>query len=175
MSVADSSQETRSEFFRKRSVKVKRLLEAARFVHGLRTRLRFGDLSRSSLRLLRFSLEGEMAECDWLARSPDPWDETLSSDVREGNASNQALMDAIAIRAMLFSLLPQIRGAELRAFRQAAREPPELIIAGTVHRDQRAPSTVRSLAMRARLFGFRFWLDEGVLENLEPEQYAVNS
>jgi hypothetical protein len=51
----------------------------------------------------------------------------------------------------------------------------ELIIIGTIRRDQHAPGTVRSLAMRAKLFGLRFWLDDGVLEDLQPEEYAVNS
>ena len=38
----------------------------------------------------------------------------------------QALQDAVAIRKMIFGLLPEIRTVELRAFRQSAREPPGL-------------------------------------------------
>jgi hypothetical protein len=63
--------------------------------------------------------------------------------------------------------------AVLRVYRQTTTGDTELIIAGTVSKDQKAPAMVRSLAMRAKLMGLRFWLDEGVLENLQPSEYAM--
>jgi hypothetical protein len=51
---------------------------------------------------------------------------------------------------------------------------PELIIAGKVSRDDEVASSVRSLAMKAKLFGLRFWLNDGVLEALQPEARAAS-
>jgi hypothetical protein len=154
---------------------VKQLFEVANFVRRLRTQMRFGELSRSPLQLLRFALQGDSAECDWLARPADVWDETLPRQVRERNASMQALQDAVAIRAMMFGLLPELKTAELRAFRQSAREPPRLVISGTVIRQEAEVAKVTSPVMRAKLYGFRFWLDDGVLVTLQPEDRAVSN
>jgi len=154
---------------------VKQLFEVANFVRRLRTQMRFGELSRSPLRLLRFTLQGDAAECDWLARPADAWDEVLPRQVGERNASMQALQDAVAIREMIFGLLPGIRTVELRAFRQSAREPPRSVISGTVVRQEAEVAKVTSPVMRAKLYGFRFWLDDGVLVTLQPEERAASN
>jgi hypothetical protein len=137
--------------------------------------MRFGELSRSPLRLLRFTLQGDTVECDWLARAADAWDDTLPTEVRERDASMQAVHDAVAIREMIFGVLPEARTAELRAFRQSAREPPRLVISGTVIRQEAEVAKVTSPVMRAKLYGFRFWLDDGVLVTLQPEDRAVSN
>ena len=66
---------------------MKELQQIADFVRGLRTQMRFGELSRAPLQLLRLQLEGETAEYDWIARPPDPWDAALPSRERDRNAS----------------------------------------------------------------------------------------
>lgn len=43
----------------------------SRFLRGLRVRMRYGELTRAPLRLLRLNLLGEDVKCDWLARAPD--------------------------------------------------------------------------------------------------------
>src|SRR5271165_725123 len=145
------------------------LCDVGDFVRRLRIQARFGELSRASLCLLRVQLCGEYAECDWIARPSDPWDADLPAPVGRRNASTQALHDAIRVRDILFRALPDLQKAELRCYRYAPEDVLELIVAGTVTREVRAPSSVRSLAMRAKLFGFRFWLEEGILENLQQE------
>jgi hypothetical protein len=50
---------------------------------------------------------------------------------------------------------------------------PELIILGTVERDEEIAENIRSLAMRAKLLGFRFWMDNGVLGTLQPSECAL--
>jgi len=154
---------------------MRHLCEIGDFVRRLRVQARFGELSRAPLKLLRVQLCGEVAECDWIARPADQWDADLPTIVGERNVSVQALKDAIAVRGILFRVLPDLYSAALRVYRQSTVGYPDLIITGLVTRDQRAPATVRSVTMRAKLFGFRFWLDEGVLENLQTEEYAVNS
>jgi hypothetical protein len=150
---------------------VKGLLHVADFVRKLRAQMRFGELSRAPLRLLRLQLWPETAECDWMARSCDEWDAALPRRERERRASFQALQDALAIREMLFGVLPGVRSAELKSFRQSdrqsAREPPELVIFGTVTREAVPVEKVASPVMRAKLYGFRFFLDDGVLKRME--------
>jgi hypothetical protein len=145
------------------------------FVRRLRVQARFGELSRAPLRLLRLQVCGDTAECDWMARAADAWDAALPRSVRERNASAQALKDAIAVRDLLFGAMPDLTAAAFRVYRQSAENKVELIITGSVSKQERAPAVVRSLAMRAKLFGLQFWLDEGVLETLLPEELAVNS
>ena len=137
--------------------------------------MQFGDLTRERLSLLRMELNGQRAECECVARLPDPWDADLPGHVGARHASIQALKDAVAIRGMLFRTFPEVCSAEIRFYRRASGQRLELIVAGSVSRDQRAPAAVRSLAMRAKLLGFDFWLHEGVLEKLQPEEATVNS
>ena len=61
------------------------LWEAADFVRRTHRRLRFGELSRAPLRLLRFELRGQEAECEWMARPPDPWDADLPPAIARRN------------------------------------------------------------------------------------------
>ena len=148
--------------------------EVADFVRGLRREMRFGELSRAPLSLLRLELSGESLACDWLARSADIFDESLDSRLRERNASEQALCDAIRVRDLVFETLPQVEGAVLRGFRSfEAREPPELILNGVAARE--APHTFRvsSLVMRAKLCGFQFEIKDGILQALKTKGQAV--
>jgi hypothetical protein len=143
------------------------LRQIADFLRGIRIGRRFGELSRSPLKLLRFQVLGDRAELEWLARPTDVWDAALPRTVREQNFSFQALQDAISLREMLFELLPDIYAAEFRAFRQSAAEAPKLIIFGTASREAPDALRVTSPAMRAKLYGFHFQLNDGVLGPLE--------
>jgi len=154
---------------------MRHLCDIGDLIRRLRIHARFGELSRAPLQLLRLELRGAHAECDWIARPPDAWDAELPSGAGYRNASLQALEDAIAVRSLLFQALPGVHSAAIRVYRLSEGECRDLIITGTVGRDPGLPATVRSPAMRAKLFGFRFDLNEGVLENLHPEECAVNS
>lgn len=132
----------------------------------VKTYLRFGELSRAPLKILRLQLSGTTAECDWMARPPDAWDDQLPAPVRDRHASIQALEDALAIREAMLCLLPQIEVATLRAYRTAAEQSRELIITGKVAREDEVPLRVSSVVMRAKLCGFHFVLDAGVLAGL---------
>jgi hypothetical protein len=129
--------------------------------------MRFGEFSRAPLRLLRLELREDAMECDWMARPPDVWDAGLRRSVRDHNESQQALADAISVRNLLFDALPNIDCAVLRTFRQPAREPPEMIILGTVSRGMPAVHRVSSLVMRAKLYGFCFCFEDGFLRPLQ--------
>jgi hypothetical protein len=150
------------------------LWEAAEFVRALRKQMRFGELSRAPLRMQRFELRGEFAECDWLARPADPWDAVLPRRLGETNASEQALRDAIAVREFLFYALPTAESAMLRAFRESSTGELEMIIAGTVVRGREVYRHMPSLAMRAKLLGFQFWTEDGVLESLRSQECAMS-
>ena len=153
---------------------MRHLCELGDFVRRMRTHTRFGDLSRAHLKLLRFELHGDEAECNFVARRADPWDAGLPAGVAERNVSAQALRDAISIRALLFQMLPDISKAVLRVYRLTG-ESLELVITGVVRREEQAPATVRSLAMRAKLCGLQFWLDDGILESLHPEECLISA
>ena len=153
---------------------MRHLCEIGDFVRRMRVQTSFGDLSRARLKLLRFEVRGDEAECNFLARPADPWDAGLPSLVSERNVSVQALRDAISVRGLLFRILPDLSRAVLRVYRLSG-ESLELIITGVVRREEQAPATVRSLAMRAKLCGLQFWLDDGILESLHPEECLVNA
>jgi hypothetical protein len=153
---------------------VKQLSGIGNFLRALRIQMRFGKLSRAPLRLLRFELRGESAECDWLARSVDEWDADLPRHVGAGNVSEQALRDAIAARELLFHALPGVDTASLRVFRQLAGGAHELIITGTITRGEAVPRYVPSVAMRAKLLGFQFWFEDGILEAMQSEECAMS-
>jgi hypothetical protein len=89
--------------------------------------------------------------------------------VREGAASLQALENAIAMRDLLFYVLSDISTASFRVYREAAEDPPELIIAGTVGRPEPVRWHVNSLTMRAKLCGLQFYLDSGRLMAFQME------
>jgi hypothetical protein len=151
-------------------MKTTTILELGEFIRRLRSRMKYGELSRAPLGLLRIEVRDQHAECDWLARMPDVWDSTLPHNRGAQLRSEQALRDAIGVSDLLFDSLPEVQEAQFRAYRQSAREPPDLIITGKLRRE--APSVVRvpSLAMRAKLHGFHFWLDDGVLVPLEEQE-----
>jgi hypothetical protein len=146
---------------------MRQLWEVADFVRSMRRQMRFGELSRAPLRLLRLELRDDTVECDWIARPADVWDADLRRSVRDRNESIQALADAISIRNLVFDALPNVESAVLRALRQAAREPPEMIILGTVSREMPAVHRVSSLVMRAKLYGFCFCIEDGFLRPLQ--------
>jgi len=57
---------------------MKKLWEDADFVRNVHRRLRFGELSRARLKLLRLELRSDEAGCEWMARPADPWDTHVS-------------------------------------------------------------------------------------------------
>ncbi len=154
---------------------IKQLCDIRNVVTRLRVQLRFGRLSRAPLRLLRLEWRGDHVECDWIARVNDDWDKALPPPLKDGNASIQALEDAIIVRELLFYALHNISSATFRVYRQIADEPPDLIITGTVTRPQPVGWNVRSLVMQAKLCGFQFCLDDGKLGALQSEgRYRVS-
>lgn len=154
---------------------MKPLWEIADFVRGLRREMRFGEISRAPLQLLRLELRDKTLACDWIARPPDIWDADLRPSVRDRNASLQALADAIAVRDLAFNTLRDVHLAVLRAFRpSAAREPPELIIAGSIHRDDPEVHEKASLVMQAKLSGFHFCLEGQRLESIPVQEFEMS-
>lgn len=158
-----------SEEFQREAIRGKHLLhtlaQIGNFVRTFRTKLRFGELSRAPLRLLRFQLQGEMAECDWMARRSDEWDAHLPALKRQITETQQALEDSLAVRTWLFRTLPGIKNATVRVFRETGDAEPELIMVGEVTREE-PEVKVLSVAMRAKLYGFQFWLNNGIMERL---------
>lgn len=146
----------------------------ADFGRAMRRQMRFGELSRAPLRLLRLEWRGDVAECDWLARPADEWDRGLPRQVSDGNAAEQALRDALAMRELLFDELPGVYSATLRAFRQSAGGSRDLIVTGAATRGEEVPRKISSTAMRAKLLGFQFWLEDGMLEALQSEDCAMS-
>ena len=146
----------------------------ADFGRAVQRQMRFGELSRAPLRLLRLEWRADAAECDWMARPADEWDRDLPRQVSDGNVSEQALRDAIAMRELLFDALPGVDTASLRVFRPSAGGTHDLIITGTVTRGEDVPQKVSSTAMRAKLLGFQFWFQDGILEALPSEECAMS-
>jgi hypothetical protein len=141
----------------------KQLCNASLFLRGMRLQLRHGDLTRAPLHLLRFQLQDRVAECDWLARPSDIWDRDLRPEIGQRHASLQALKDAIDIRGLLFTMIPDLETAYLRIYRESTVHGLEMIISGQVQRHVSSFRSVHSIAMRAKLMGFRFALENEIL------------
>ena len=148
------------------------ILGAIGFFQAIRNQMRFGEFSRLPIHLQRFSITADTAECDWFMRPPDPWDVALPARQREANLTQQALLDGIKIRELIFRGFPQVERAELKVFRKCESdvdsEDPlhELVMTGTVLRETEVLPRVASLVTRAKLYGFRFTLDGGALERM---------
>jgi hypothetical protein len=147
-----------------------RVCDAGLFIRTLRVLMRFGDLTRAPLHMLRLQLKGRVAECDWLARPSDPWDADLRPEIGLRHTSIQALRDSVEVRSLLFHMLPDVDAAYLRIYRETATVR-ELIIAGHVQRDASSFRNVHSVAMRAKLLGFHFSLENDILH---PKEEMTN-
>jgi hypothetical protein len=145
---------------------MKQLWEFGHAIRSLKARMKFGELSRAPFRFSKLEWRFDEAECHWIAREADPWDADLPPDIRAKHSSLQALKDAIVVRGTLLAALPEVQRATLRAYRLSTRESWELIISGKVTREREIQSQVASVAMRAKLLGFHFSMDDGVLEAL---------
>jgi hypothetical protein len=146
------------------------LCRVGHFLRDFRVHLQFGTLTRAPIRLVRFQVKESFAECDWIARVQDPWDVDLPQNIGRRHATLQALKDAIDIRSLLFSTLPDINSARLRVYRESPAHLRELIIVGNVRRNESSFRSVHSLAMRAKLIGFRFCLENDFLCRLAREE-----
>lgn len=144
----------------------RQLRNASYFLRNLRFQMRYGKLSRAPLQLLRFQVAAENVECDWIARSSDPWDVDLPYQIQNRHKSLQALSDAIEIRSLLFESLPQAKTAHLRVFRMSGDYEPEIIITGCTHRIDHSSRNLHSLIMRAKILGFRFNLEGDRLQRI---------
>lgn len=142
------------------------IFKASQFVRGVRVQMRFGELSRAPLRLIRLEILDEAAECDWLARSSDAWDEDLPQSIQQRHASLQALRDAIDMRALMFDLMPQLEIAHFRVYRETLDFERAMIITGSAHRNDQSFRDIHSLAMRAKVLGFSFNLEGDILRAL---------
>ena len=142
---------------------------ASEFARQVRFRMRYGELSRAPLKFLRLELREDYAECEWLARPNDPWDRDLSVEIRQQNRTSQALHDALTVREFLLSSIPEIRVASLKVYRPTEWQSRELIIAGSVNREDVPPPRIASLVMRAKLYGLHFDLTDGALGPLEVQ------
>lgn len=139
------------------------LREAKSFLRAFRFKMRFGELTRTRLRLLRFELQDNVAQCDWLARPADQWDAGLGIELARRHASQQALKDAIAMRALLFKSARSLQSGDFRVYRDSSQHGRQLIATGRVERTDQDARHIRSLAMRAKLLGFKFTLEDEVL------------
>jgi hypothetical protein len=144
----------------------RQLRRASHFLSDLKHSLHYGELSRAPLRLLRFQIVEGIAECDWMARAHDPWDEDLSRNTQLRHASLQAIHDAIDIRMLLFDSFPDLETASVRVFRESANYTPEMILAGTVQRNDQSARNIHSIIMRAKILGFRFCLENDALKKI---------
>lgn len=148
----------------------KQLCKASQFLRGIGVQMRFGDLTRAPLRLVRLQMLDEVVECDWLARSPDPWDADFSRNVQQRHASLQALRDAIDVRALLFEVMPDVETAHFRVYRESSNSTRELIITGYAQRNDQSSRDVHSLVMRAKVLGFQFEMEGDSLRKLSTKE-----
>jgi hypothetical protein len=145
------------------------LWKAGQFVCGLGFQLRFREISRAPLQLLRLQLTGDLVECEWLARPSDAWDIDLAPSVQKRHASLQTIMDAISVRSLVFVSFPCIDKAYFRVYRDSSDCMREMIMTGSTQRNDNSSRSVHSLVMRAKVLGFRFDLIDDVLQGISTQ------
>lgn len=142
------------------------LARASRFLHDVRFQLRYGELSRASLKMLRFQIVAEIVECDWMARMPDPWDVDLPRAIQQRHSLLQTLKDALSIRTLLFDAFPDMEIANVRVFRESVDYKPEMIMTGCLHRGDHSARGEHSIVMRTKILGYRFRLEGDTLRKI---------
>jgi hypothetical protein len=142
------------------------ILETMEFFRDVRKQMRSGEFSRLPIRLQRFEVTSDRAECSWFMRPSDPWDVHLPAQLQKEHMTQQALQDALKIRELIFRGFTGVQHAELRMYRESEDNGHELMMTGTVLRETEVLPRVASVVMRAKLYGFRFSLDGGVLERV---------
>jgi hypothetical protein len=142
---------------------MKSIFPAAKFVKRAHRELRQGELSREPVQLLRLEWRPEGVECDWLMRPADPWDRDVAALIARENQAVQALRDALTLRNLIFKSFPKVGKAELRMFRLNEAQELELMMTGSVARENEIYERVASMVMRAKLCGFQFTLSHGAL------------
>jgi hypothetical protein len=149
---------------------VEQLCKTGQFLRDLRVKMRFGELTRAPIRLIRLQIREELVECDWLARPADQWDVDLSRSIQQRHVSLQALRDAMDVRALLFDIMPQVETAYFRVYRESDEYTREMIITGCVHRNDHTSRDIHSLAMRAKVLGFRFNMEGDKLRRIPAHE-----
>ncbi len=153
---------------------MKALFETSGFLRRARKKLRFGEMSREPLLLLRVEWKGDSVECDWLMRPVDPWDKYLPQRLATENRTLQALRDALQLREIIFRCFPAVGIAHLRMFRADEEHRLELVMTGSVDRSNEILHRVASIAMRARLCGFHFNMTDGSLRRMVPVPFGCS-
>jgi hypothetical protein len=138
----------------------------SQFLCRFRVQLRYGELTRAPLKLLRLAVLADSLECDWLARPQDPWDSDLPPRTGLRHASLQTLRDAIDVRSLVFRSFSALETAQFRIYRDTPNERREMIVTGYVQRNDHSSRRLHSLSMRARVLGFRFHLEDDILFEL---------
>jgi hypothetical protein len=165
---ANSSFEAYREQWRsKRGLRLtEHLCNVSHFIFRWRMQMRYGELSRAPLKMLRLQLFPDVVECDWLARLPDPWDAHVPLRVGRRHSTMQTLRDSIDVRDLLFRALPDVETAYIRIYRESPSQGRELILSGCTQRNDNSSRNMHSLAMRAKVLGFRFRLEDDFLYKL---------
>jgi hypothetical protein len=93
----------------------------------------------------------------------------LPARVGKRHASLQALKDAIETSSLIFSTVQEADYALIRLYRRNEEDSLETVITGSVRRHEARFRHIHSLAMRAKLLGFRFRLEDDILLPLRPD------
>ena len=144
------------------------ICNVSQFLCRFRVQLRYGELTRAPLKLLRLAVLADSVECDWLARPQDPWDADLPPRTGLRHASLQTLRDAIDVRSLVFHSFSGLGTAHFRIYRDSSDNKREMIVTGYMQRNDNSSRRLHSLSMRARVLGFRFHLEDDILFEL-PE------
>jgi len=74
---------------------------------------------------------------------------------------------------LLFHAIPDAHTAYLRVYREGAAQIREMIVTGCAQRNDNSARAVHSLAMRAKVLGFRFRLEDGVLCKMPVDEKSA--
>jgi hypothetical protein len=146
----------------------------SRFLESLGMGKHSHVLPQIPMDILRFEMipAHERVNCDLMLRRIGSWDPAAVVGTRAKLQTQQTLLDALALRRLLFRNFPDISRARLRIFRTSNGGARELVLVGNIEANVGDMARGSSPEIQAKVCGFSFALADGILRDMTAERLS---